>query len=143
MSVNSIQQSPQPSLTISLESTGVILSGLVSLTILATVVIKLVSKFNFLNSEIQDLKEQLQESKQLFGELKLLQKEFQSLDKKLDIHIEHYSGHQNVVTLAINGSTELIKHKWERTEEEFQKTNSDVKDLQKYLQQRGDFRIRE
>ena len=45
--------------------------------------------------------------------------------------------------LTINGNKELIDHKWQRTEEEFKKTNGEIKDPQKYLQQRGDFRIRE
>jgi hypothetical protein len=138
-----------PSFTITLESTGIFLGILVSFSLLAGILVKVISNFNSLNAEIRDLKEDLNSHSNMEGHDKLLPRvkeiedKFQSLDKRFDVHLQDYSGYKDIALLAINGNKELIIHKWIRTEEEFQKTNSDVKELQRYLQQRGDFRIRE
>ncbi|NWF61757.1 MAG: hypothetical protein HXY43_21490 [Fischerella sp.] len=134
---------PQPSLTITLESAGIFLGSLVSVSILIGIIIKIVSKVNSINSEIKDLKEDLNENKKIFEQVKTLEREVHGLDKRLDIHLQDYSGYKDVLLLAVNGNKEAIAHKWKRTEEEFEKTNSEVRELQRYLQQRGDFKIRE
>jgi hypothetical protein len=139
----------QPALILTLESTGILLGSLVSLSILLGIAIKLITKLNLISSEIKALREDLnahsdtEGHQQTIEQLRGIEKDFHTLDKRFDVHLQDYSGYKDIALLAINGNKELIAHKWIRTEEEFNKTNSEVKELQKYLQQQGTFRIRE
>ena len=65
------------------------------------------------------------------------------LDKRLDIHLQDYINYKDGNLLSHNGLQERIDHKWERTENEFNSIKISIKELQGFLQSKGDFKIRE
>ena len=131
---------------LTLESTGILLGSLVSLSVLLGIVIKIITKVNLISSEIKALRKDLNTHaiaaghQQAIEQLRVLEKDFLALDKRFDIHAQDYVNHKDGTLLALNGVGEAIKHKWERTEEELEKANDTIKDLQKYLQHTGTFR---
>ena len=142
IAVNPNLQSP-PSFTITLESTGIFLAALVSLSILGGIGIKIISKINDFSAELKAINKDLNEYEKLLERIEAIEERFHALDKRFDIHSQDYINYKDSLLLITNNLKELIKHNRERQDEEFAKTNSEVKDLQRYLQQRGDFRIRE
>ncbi|MEH2023923.1 hypothetical protein [Nostoc sp.] len=131
--MTSTSQNSQPAVTLTLESTGIFLGVLVSASILVGIAIKVVSRFNEITSEIRDLKESLNSHAAMIQEVKTLQKDIHSLDKRFDIHSQDYVNHKDANLVAINGVTEQIKHKWQRTEEVFERLENEIKNTRKSI----------
>ncbi|MEH2293826.1 MAG: hypothetical protein V7K31_12120 [Nostoc sp.] len=81
----------------------------------------MVNKFNEITSEIKGFKEDLNSHVAMIQEVRILSKDMSSLDKRFDIHAQDYVNNKDANLIAINGVTDQIKHKWERTEEELEK----------------------
>lgn len=133
IAANSQQQPQQPAFAITLESTGIFLGILVSVSMLTGIAIKMVSKFNAITNEIRDLREDFNSHSTVIADVKTLQLDVIKLDKRLDIHLQDYVNYKDATLLNINGNKELIGHKWKRTEEEFEKRDEEIKELKKRI----------
>jgi transcriptional regulator of heat shock response len=133
---------PQPPpMLLTVESVGALLGLCMSAIALATVLIRLTSRFNDLANSVKELKEDLEEHKKQEGheklvqEVELIEKSLQHYDKKFDLHISDYLHNRDMTLLVTNGLEETIKHKSERF-------SGEIKDLQKFLQAQSNFKIR-
>jgi hypothetical protein len=140
---------PPQGLVVTLEGTNLVLAVVISSIGILGIFAKIVSKFNAITNEIQDLKQELNSHAateghpKLLEQVKSLQKDLITLDKRFDIHSQDYLNHKDAALLSLNGNNEKINHKWQRTEELFKEQKSEIKDLQKFLQKHQSFRIRE
>jgi len=128
--------SPSPGITLNLETTGGFLGILVSVSVLAGVVISIISKINAISFSIDKIQEALKVYASNTDKIK-------DLDKRLDIHLQDYVNHKDAILLERNGIRERIDHKWERTEQEFNEIRQEVKEIQGYLQKRDEFKVRQ
>lgn len=131
-----VTTSSSPSLTLTLESTGIFLGILVSFAMLSGVAISIISKMNRISFSVDEIQEALKTYASNAEKIK-------DLDKRLDIHLQDYVNYKDANLLEHNGLRERIDHKWERTEDEFKVVRGGIKDLQGFLQRRDDFKIRE
>jgi hypothetical protein len=135
--------------TVTLEGTSLILTIILSMTAILGGGIKLIGKFHDINNEIKDLRDDLNTHANAEGHAKLLeqtrliQSNLTVLDKRFEIHLQDYINYKESNLLAWNGTKEAIKHNWEKTDRIFSEHKLEIKDLQKFLQKQGEFRIRE
>lgn len=125
-----------PGFTLTLETTGIFLGILVSISALAAVAINIISKMNRISFSINKIEETLKEYASNAEKIK-------DLDKRLDVHLQDYVNYKDAILVERNGIREKIDHKWERTENEFNEVKQQIKELQGYLQKRDEFKIRE
>ena len=125
-----------PGITLTLESTGVFLGILVSVSALAGVAIKIISKMNHISISITQLQENLSKYANSVEQIR-------QLDKKFDIHLQDYVNYKDSTLLALNGAEERIKHTWNKTEKLLEERKADIKELQQFLHKHQDFNIRE
>ena len=113
-------------------SLGVIVSVVMLLGVGASIVTK-INKISFTVDGIQDA-------------LKLYAtnaEKIKELDKRLDIHLQDYINYKDANLLSHNGLKDLIEHKWQRSESEFDEIKQNIKELQNFLHQTNNFKIRE
>ncbi|MEH2169331.1 MAG: hypothetical protein V7K41_22270 [Nostoc sp.] len=144
-----IAATPQsPSIAISLESTGIFLGILVSVSLLAGVGIKLVSNFNKIASDIRDLKDDLKNHcsteghEKVIQQVKLLQTEFNAHDKMLGVHLMNFENRKEAVQFLFGQMDQKIDHKCERWDNELKELKIDVKEVQGFLRKHESFVIR-
>ncbi|MBH8561638.1 hypothetical protein I8748_05500 [Nostoc sp. CENA67] len=134
---------PQTTVSISLETFGIIITSLLGIISLFAAGAKIVTRFNGIGNDIKNLRKDLASHSTLIEEFKQLQKDFSSLDKSFSIHQQDFMNHKDAVLLGFNGAKERTEHKWERTKEELEKVNNDVNDLQRYLHEQSGFIVRQ
>lgn len=138
-----------PGITLSLQSTGLLLATLVSGSILIGIAIRLVTNFQNMATSIRDLKEDLnthinsEGHVKILDEVKTLRGNLIDFDKRFAVHCQDYVNYKDGNILAYNGVREAIGHKWQRTEDELHGVKASIKDLESFLQKRDDFKIRE
>lgn len=119
-----------------LQTVSIILSAAVSLSLLIGFLIKSVSKFNALESEIKNLRDDLNAVNISTQKIEVLQKEYTGLDKRLDLHVQDYLNRVEAVNLICRQLDEKINHK-------FGRVAASMKDVEHFLQGQGVFKIRE
>lgn len=122
---------------LTLESTGVFLGILVSASVLATVAIQLISKFNNIANSIKDVREDLATHVAAEGHERLIERvsRIEQLDKKLDLHIQDYVNRKDTTSMLLGQLNEKIDHK-------FSRLHSEIKDVQRWLEKQTVFGIR-
>ncbi|WP_375470259.1 hypothetical protein [uncultured Nostoc sp.] len=124
--------SSSPGITLTLESTGVILGIITSGCLLAGVVINVISKMNRISFSVNEIQEALKSYASNTEKTKNLETSFQ-------VHLQDYVNYKDMTLLDRNGLRERIDHKWSRTAEEFDEVKADIKELQKSSRRRGFF----
>lgn len=141
MKINSLissTQTPNNGVFLSVDSIGVFLTMLVSVSILTTVAIRLISKFNHLNYSIKDLQDELDKHSESEGHERLITRvrQLENLDKRLDLHIQDYINRKDTVQMLLGQLNEKIDHKSLRL-------HTSVRDIEKFLLREGSFKIRD
>lgn len=125
-----------PGVTLTLENTGTFFGIIVSVSILSGVAISIITKMNRISFSVDEIQESLKELASNAEKIK-------DIDKRLDIHLQDYVNYKDANLLSHNGLEEQIKHKWERSEGEFNGIKGSIKELQGFLHRHNDFKIRE
>jgi hypothetical protein len=121
--------SSSPGITLTLESTGVFLGILVSVSALAGVAIKIISKMNSISASISQIELALKEQATNAEKIR-------DLDKRFDLHIQEYINRKDVVQMVLGQLDEKINHK-------FKRLLFYTRDVQRFLQKDSSFIIRE
>ncbi|OYD90603.1 hypothetical protein CDG76_30735 [Nostoc sp. 'Peltigera membranacea cyanobiont' 210A] len=119
-----------------LQDTGVFIGVIGSLVMLSGVAISIISKINKISFTVDGIQDALKLHATNAEKIK-------DLDKRLDIHLQDYVNYKDANLLSHNGLGNLIEHKWERSEEEFDAIKGSIKELQGFLHRNNDFKIRE
>lgn len=98
----------QPTITLSLESTGVFLGALVSFSILVAGFAKIVTNFNLINLSIKELRQDINANTQALSQLNVLHSEVLSIDRKFDLHQQDYINYKDANLLQLNGLEKQI-----------------------------------
>lgn len=135
--VNSIQ-TPAGGLLITLDSAGVFLTILVSVSVITTAIIKLISQFNHLNYSIKDLNDELEKHTLAEGHERLILRvnQLETLDKRLDLHIQDYINRKDTVQMLLGQLNEKIDHRSQRL-------HNSVRDVEKFLLREGRYKTRD
>lgn len=83
-----------PGITLTLESTGVFLGILVSVSALAGVAIRIISKMNSISASISQIELALKEQANNAEKIR-------DLDKRFDLHIQEYVNRKDVVQMVM------------------------------------------
>lgn len=118
-----------PGILITLESAGIFLGIIVSISILITGGVNLVSRMSQISSSIKKIEEDLK-SHASNGE------KIRDLDKKFDLHVQDYVNRKDVIQMIISQTNEKIDHK-------FRRLLFYTRDIQRFLQRDTNFKIRE
>jgi hypothetical protein len=132
----------QPTITLTLESTGILLGALVSFSILVAGFTKIVTNFNLINISIKELREDINANTQALSQLNILHSEVLKLDKKLDLHLQDYVNYKDANLIHVNGVEKQIAHNWAKTENILKEQKAEIKEMQGFLQKLH-FTIRE
>ncbi len=121
--------SSSPGITITLETTGIFLGILVSVSVLTGVAVNVISKMNRISSSIAQIEEALK------GYASNAEK-IRELDKRFDLHIQEYVNRKDVVQMVLGQLDQKINHK-------FKRLLFYTRDVQQFLQRDTAFKIRE
>ncbi len=127
---------------LNLEAVGIALGILVSLTILLGLLLNFTNKINRLETKLIYLQQELTEHSNLDGHKILTEKlarsidNFNRIEKALDLHIQDYANRGEMMQYVLGQTNEKIDHK-------FGRLYNSMKDMEKFLQKSGGFRIRE
>jgi hypothetical protein len=121
--------SNSPVFTVTLETIGIFTGTLVSISILATVAIKLISNLNHISNSITQIKEDLKEHANNAEKVR-------ELDKKFDLHTQEYINRKDVIQMVLGQLDQKIDHK-------FKRVLFYTRDIQRFLQRDTAFQIRE
>jgi hypothetical protein len=144
-----VPPNPSAGFVVTLEGTSLILTILLSVSGLLAICIKLIGKFHDISNEIKDLRDDLNTHANTEGHPRLLeqtrqiQRDVLIIDKRFEVHIQDYLNYKDANLLLWSGAKDGIKHNWEKSEKLFIEQKLEIKDLQKFLQKQGEFRIRE
>jgi len=123
-------------MTVTLESTSIVLGIIVSVSMIVGIAIKAVSKFNSITNEIRDLREDLNKASAVSVTVKEIQKDVSLLDKRFDIHLQDYVNRKDIVQMVLGQMDEKINHRTTRL-------GTEIKDIERYLEKREDgYKIR-
>ena len=129
-------------LTLNLEAIGILLGILVSATILLGLLIQYSNKINRIETKLQYFQQELLEHSNLDGHevlterLTLNANNINRVEKSLDLHIQDYLTRKEVFQFMLGQLDEKINHK-------FGRLYNSMKDMEKFLQKSGGFRVRE
>ncbi|MGV0105141.1 hypothetical protein NSTCB13_03853 [Nostoc sp. DSM 114160] len=143
-----VTSNSQPTITVGLESTGVFLGIVVSLTVLLGSLVKIVSTFNKVASDIRDLKDDIKNHasseghERLLQQVRILQSEFNAHDKMLGIHLQNFENRKEAVQFLFGQLNEKIDNKSVRIEMEVKEIRKELKEVQGFLHKHEDFVIR-
>ncbi|MDZ7968756.1 MAG: hypothetical protein RM368_28025 [Nostoc sp. DedSLP03] len=143
-----VTSNSQPTITVGLESTGVFLGIVVSLTVLLGSLVKIVSTFNKVASDIRDLKDYIKNHasseghERLLQQVRILQSEFNAHDKMLGIHLQNFENRKEAVQFLFGQLNEKIDNKSVRIEMEVKEIRKELKEVQGFLHKHEDFVIR-
>lgn len=149
VSAPSSQPQAQPGLVVTLEGANLLITIILSLAGLLAIVVRSVTQFNYITSEIKDLREDSNNHSnseghnQLSQQIKQIQTDLSAIDKKIDLHLLDYIHYKDSNLLHHNGSREKIDHTWKKTENLFIEQKAEIKEIQRFLQKQQDFTIRE
>jgi hypothetical protein len=118
-----------PGITLNLESTGVFLGILVSVSALAGVAIRIISKMNSISASIGQIELALKEQASNAERIR-------DLDKRFDLHIQEYVNRKDVVQMVMGQLDQKIDRK-------FKRLLFYTRDIERYLQKDTTFRIRD
>jgi hypothetical protein len=124
-----VNSSPSPGITLTLESTGVFLGILVSVSALAGVAIRIISKMNSISTSINQIELSLKEQAANAEKIR-------HLERTLDLHIQEYVNRKDVMQMLLGQLDEKINHK-------FKRLLFYTRDVQRFLQRDTAFTIRE
>ncbi|RCJ34596.1 hypothetical protein A6769_21960 [Nostoc punctiforme NIES-2108] len=119
-----------------LQDTQISIGIIASLVVLSGVAVSIVSKINKISFTVDGIQETLKLHASNAEKIK-------DLDKRLDIHLQDYVNYKDANLLSHNGLDELIQHKWQRSESEFNAIKQNIKELQGFLNRTNDFKVRE
>lgn len=128
--------STSPRVDFALQDAGVFVGIIGSLIIFSKVAIDIISKINKISFTVDGIQETLKLHASNAEKIK-------DLDKRLDIHLQDYVNYKDANLLSHNGLNELIEHKWQRSETEFNALKASIKELQGFLVRTNDFKMRE
>ena len=128
--------SSSPRVDFALQDAGVFIGILGSLAMLSGVAINIISKMNKISFAIDAIQETLKLHASNAEKIK-------DLDKRFEIHLQDYVNYKDANLLSHNGLEELIQHKWQRSETEFNTIKVSIKELQGFLIRTNDFKMRE
>jgi predicted PurR-regulated permease PerM len=133
-----IQQQQPVGVTLTLESTGVLLGLLLSACALAGIIVKIITQFNNIANTIKEIEEDLLKHVASEGHEKLEPKlkKLEELDKKLDLHIQDMLNRKESVNMIANQLDQKINHK-------FTTLTHSLRDIESYLNKQGNYRIRQ
>ena len=131
-----VNSNNSPGITLTLESTGIFLGILISISALAGVAVNIISKINRISFSINEIEEASKTNASNTEKIK-------DLDKRFDIHLQDYINYKDAMLLDRNGLRERIDHKWQRTEDELAKDRAEIKDLREFLVKSLNFKIRD
>ncbi len=140
---------PQPSVVLTLETISILFGIAVSLSILAGAFIRIISRFNSINHEIENLHKSLDEHaaieghKGLIVQIELVKKDVYSLDKKLDLHLQAYVNRTETVQFLIGQLDQKIDHKSEQYNKKLEEAKGEIKEIEQFLQKHQSFVIRD
>ncbi|MDZ8240153.1 MAG: hypothetical protein RMZ69_23890 [Nostoc sp. ChiQUE01a] len=118
-----------PGITLTLESTGVFLGILVSVSALAGVAIRIISKMNSISASISQIEIALKEQSANAEKIRQLEKAF-------DLHTQEYVNRKDVVQMLLGQLDQKINHK-------FKRLLFYTRDVQRFLQKDTNFKMRE
>lgn len=121
--------STTPGITLTIESTGVFLGILVSVSALAGVAIRIISKMNSISASISQIELALKEQANNAEKIR-------HLEKTLDLHIQEYVNRKDVIQMVLGQLDQKINHK-------FKRLLFYTRDVQRFLQKDTNFNIRE
>lgn len=127
---------------LNLEAVGVLLGGLVSITILLGLLIQFVDKINRLESKVKYLHTELIEHSSVEGHKQHAEQALRTADninrveRALELHLQDYTNRKESVQFLLGQLDEKIAHK-------FSRVASSIDHVQKYLEEDGTFKIRE
>lgn len=127
------QQQPtnSPGLLITLESTAVIFTIIISAVTITASFVRSVSKFNEIGEKIRNLEKSISANSNALQELRQLHLQVLGIDKKIDLHIsDTTSRNQNLIADI------------QRISIAQQENNAEIRQLENFLQQKTDFKIR-
>ena len=125
-----------PRVDFALQDAGVFVGIIGSLVAVFVVAIKIISKINKISFTVDGIQEALKLQAANAEKIK-------ELDKRFDIHLQDYVNYKDANLLSHNGLEELIAHKWQRSETEFNTIKVSIKELQGFLMRTNDFKMRE
>ena len=130
LSVASSSNTPNPrGMVVTLESVEIVLAIIVSLSILAGIAIRIISKINTISLSIIQIEETLKEQT-------LDAKKLQKLEHNVDLHIQAYLNKNDVTQMLLGQLDQKINHK-------FKRLLFYTRDIQRYLAKDTSFIIRE
>ncbi|QLE55669.1 hypothetical protein [Nostoc sp. TCL26-01] len=132
----------QPTITLTLESTGIFLGALVSFSVLVAGFTKIVTNFNLINISIKELRQDINANTQALSQLNVLHSEVLKLDKKFDLHLQDYINYKDANLIHLNGLEKQIGHNWIKTEKALAEQKAEIKEIQGFLQKHH-FTVRE
>ncbi|MDZ7970870.1 MAG: hypothetical protein RM368_39115 [Nostoc sp. DedSLP03] len=127
--VVAVTPSNSPGITLTLESTGIFLGILVSVSVLGGVAITVISKMNRISNSITQIEKTLEEQARNAEKIR-------EMDRTLALHIQEYVNRKDVIQMLLGQLNEKIDHK-------FKRVLFYTRDIQRFLQRDTDFKIRE
>ncbi len=128
--VASTQQTPNNSgVFVNLENAGTVISIFVGLSVLAGIAITTISRINKMSYVLAQIEKTLSEQV-------AYTKKLEQLDRDLASHIQEYINRKDIIQMVLGQLNEKIDHK-------FKRAIFYSRDIQKYLQRKTDFKIRE
>ncbi|MEH2065145.1 MAG: hypothetical protein V7K50_23275 [Nostoc sp.] len=124
-----VTSSSTTGITVTLESTGIFLGILVSVSVLASVAVQIISKMNKISSSITQIEEGMKEHARNAEKVR-------QLERTLDLHNLEYVNRKDVIQMLLGQLDQKITHK-------FKRLLFYTRDLQRFLQKKGDYTIRE
>ncbi|HYX18776.1 MAG TPA: hypothetical protein VE944_31290 [Nostoc sp.] len=118
-----------PGVTLTLESTGIFLGILVSVSVLTGVAVTVISKMNRITNSITQIEKTLEEQVRNAEKIR-------EIDRALALHIQEYVNRKDVIQMLLGQLNEKIDHK-------FKRVLFYTRDIQRFLQRDTDFNIRE
>ncbi|MBC1218490.1 hypothetical protein GNF10_17335 [Nostoc sp. UCD121] len=116
-------------ITLTLESTGILLGILVSASVLGAMAVQLITKMNKISSSIAQIEEAMKEHARDAEKIR-------QLEKTLDLHIQEYVNRKDVIQMVLGQLDQKINHK-------FKRLLFYTRDVQRFLQKDTNFSIRE
>ncbi len=121
--------SSSPGINVTLETTGIFLGILVSVSVLGGVAVNIISKMNKISSSIIQIEEAMKEHARNAEKIR-------QIEKTLDLHIQEYVNRKDVIQMLLGQLDQKINHK-------FKRLLFYTRDVQRFLQRDTAFQIRE
>jgi hypothetical protein len=118
-----------PGITLTLESTGIFLGILVSVSVLGSLTVNVISKMNRISISITQIEEALKIHASNA-------KKINELERRFELHEQEYVNRKDVIQMLFGQLNEKIDHK-------FKRSLFYTRDIQRYLQRNTEYQIRE